>query len=127
MSEARRTILRAIDELVKCESRLEYYDSRIDDIFGKFTELNFEAYDLLGDESDFQAKFIIEFLDEELDFTSTIEELENIEYEEDEDWIEEAVDDALDEIKFEYNSYSSAEDFIQAISNAIGILDSYDC
>lgn len=127
MSEARRTILRAIDELVECESRLEYHDSHIDDIFGKFTELQFETYDLLPNESEFYAQFVTEFLDEELDFTLTINELENIEYEEDEDYIEEAVDDALDEIKFEYNSYSSAEDFIQAISHAIGILDSYDC
>lgn len=127
MSEAKRTIRRAIDELIKCESRLEYNDSHIDNIFGKFTELQFETYDLLGDESEFYAQFVTEFLDETLDFSLTIDELENIEYEEDEGYIEEAVADALDEIKFEYNSYSSTEDFIQAISNAIGILDSYDC
>lgn len=127
MSEAKRTIRRAIDELIKCESRLEYNDSHIDNIFGKFTELQFETYDLLGDESEFYAQFVTEFLDETLDFSLTIDELENIEYEEDEGYIEEAVADALDEIKFEYNSYSSTEDFIQAISNAIGILDGYDC
>lgn len=127
MSEARRTILRAIDVLVECETRLEYNDSYIEDIFGKFTELQFDTYDLLGDESEFQSKFIIEFLDEKLDFSLTIDELESIEYEDDEDYIEEAVDNALDEINFECHFYNDVEDFIQAISNAIGILDSYDC
>lgn len=127
MSEARRTILRAIDVLVECETRLEYNDSYIEDIFGKFTELQFDTYDLLGDESEFQSKFIIEFLDEKLDFSLTIDELESIEYEDDEDYIEEAVDNALDEINFECHFYNGVEDFIQAIGNAIGILDSYDC
>ena len=85
MSESERTIRRAIDVLVECETRLEYNDSHIDNIFGKFTELQFETYDLLGDESEFYAQFVTEFLDETLDFSLTIDELENIEYEEDEE------------------------------------------
>lgn len=125
MSEAKRTIRRAIDELIKCESRLEYNDYTISNIFGKFSELQYDTYDLLPDESEFQAKFIIEFLDETLDFTVTINDLESIEYEDDET-IEYDVSNALSEIEFECNSYDGVDEFIKAIGRAIEILENIE-